>query len=331
MEPAKPIAVKPPKLGMKPRLAKWWNELPKRFKKHWMIYLMLVPFFTHMYFFSFRPIPFMRVAWMRFSPFLGMDSPMVGWENFHNLLFGRASDMFLRALQNTLILSLYGWIFIFPIPIIIAIMYHETKLSKFRTISQSVLLLPNFFSAVVITGIAIAFMQPTTGIINQMLLRFGLIDAPISFLIQAEYSRFILLFLGAWGGVGSGSLIYLGSLMSIDKELYESASLDGAGRLKRIWHISLPGLKPLVSVMFILRVAGILGSDSETIMLIMRTLTQQSIDTLGSYVLRIGLLAEGTSNLSVASAAGIMTSFVGGAMMLLANFITKKMKGNHLF
>jgi len=271
------------------------------------------------------------MAWMRFSPFLGMDSPWIGWDNFNSLLFGRASTMFLRALRNTLILSVYDLIFIFPIPIIIAIMFHETKLGKFRTISQSILLLPNFFSTVIVTGIAIAFMRPTTGIINQVLMRIGLIDSPINFLIQAQYSRFIYFFIIVWMSAGAASLIYLGSLMSIDKELYESASLDGASRLRRIWSISLPGIKSLISVLFILRLGGILSANTEAVMLLMRPLTQERLDVLGSYALRIGLMAEGIQDLSLAAAANILTNVVGMIFVISANIISKKMGQNTLF
>ena len=313
------------------RLERWWRNLPKRLKKHRLIYLMLVPFLLHLWFFSYRPMGYLSIAWMNFSPFLGMDSPWAGWDNFQALLFGRASGMFIRAIRNTLILSVYDLIFLFPLPIFIAVLFHELKLSRFRTFSQSVLLLPNFFSTVVVVGIARAFLGPTTGIINQLLIRVGILDAPIHFILHAQYTRFIYMFILGWMGAGMSSLIYLGSMMSIDKELYESASLDGAGRLKRIWHITLPGVLPLISVLFIMRLGGILSANTEAVLLIMEPLTQQSIDVIGTYVWRIGLMAEGIPQLSLAAAAGIMQNVVGMILVISANFASKKLGGNNLF
>ena len=324
------VKVSATKLSTGERIQNWARELPKRLKKHWMIYLMLLPFLLHLFFFSYRPMGYLQMAWMRFSPFLGMDSPRVGWDNFQNLLFGPASGIFLRAVRNTLILSAYDLIFLFPLPIFVAVLFHEIKLSRFRTISQSILLLPNFFSTVVVVGIARAFLQPTTGIVNQLLLRVGLIDSPISFIIQAEYSRFIYLFILGWMGAGMSSLIYLGSMMSIDKELYESAALDGANRIKRIWHITIPGVLPLITVLFIMRLGGILASNTEAIVLLIEPLTQQSIDVIGSYVWRIGLVSA-TPNLSLAAAAGIMQNVIGMLLVITANLTSKKLGGNNLF
>ncbi|MCL2571548.1 MAG: ABC transporter permease subunit [Defluviitaleaceae bacterium] len=315
------------------RITSWARNLPKRMKKHWMIYIMITPFLLHLFFFSYRPMIFLQMAWMRFSPFLGMDSPWIGWENFQSLLFGRASGMFLQALRNTLILSAYDMIFLFPLPIIIAVLFHELKLSKFRTVSQSVLLLPNFFSVVIVTGIARAFLQPTIGIINQFLLRFGLINEPIFFIIQSQYTRFIYTFIIGWMGAGMASLIYLGSMMSIDKELYESAALDGAGRLRRIWHITIPGILPLISVLFIMRFGNILRANAEAVLLLVEPLTYQSIDVLESFVWRMGLMPihNAIQNLSLAAAAGLLMNVVGMVFVIGANLVAKKLGGNTLF
>jgi len=317
------------------RISFWWRNLPKRFKKHWMIYLMITPFLLHLFIFSYRPMGYLSMAWMRFSPFLGMDSPRIGWDNFESLLFGRASGMFLQALRNTLILSAYEIVFTFPIPILIAVLFHELKLSKFRTISQSVLLLPSFFSVVIVTGIARTFLRPSTGIINQLLLRIGIIDQPIFFIVQSEYSRFIYLFILQWMGAGMASLIYLGSMMSIDKELYESAALDGAGRFKRIRHITIPGIMPLISVLLIMRFGGILKANAEAVLLLVEPLTYERLDVLGSYVWRMGLMPiqghGAVQNFSLAAAAGLLTNTVGMIFVVGANLIAKKMGGNTLF
>jgi len=269
------------------------------------------------------------IAFQNFSPFLGISgSRFVGWDNFTNILTGRAAPMFWRAFWNTIILSLYGIAFGFPIPIAIAIMFHELRMGKFRNFSQSVLLLPNFLSTVIIAGIAIAFLQPTTGVINHFLVGIGLIDTGIYFLTRPEYFRGIFTFIGIWGGAGFSSLIYLAALTGISSDLYESASLDGASRLRRIWHISLPGIRPTIVVLFILAIGGLMGTDFERALLLQQPVTFPTSDVLGTFVYRIGILQN---NFSTAAAAGLMNSVIALVLVVSANYISKKLTETSLF
>ena len=312
----------PVKKGFLWRVKNWFNTLPKSFKRHWIIYLMILPFVVHTVIFTYWPMRYLEMAWMNFSPFLGIqNSPRVGWDNFYQLLFGRASSMFFRALRNTFILSVQGLLIGFPIPIIIAIMYHELRMGKFRAISQSILLLPRFFSEVIVVGIALAFLRPRTGIINIVLMRIGLINEGIDFIIRPEFFRGIFIFLGSWQGAAFGSLIYLAALTSISKELYESAALDGASRLRRIWHISLPGLKDLAAIMFILAMGGLLSTSLDRALLLQRPLTYSTSDVLATYMWRT---AFNQGNFSLGTALSLMNGIVGFILVFGTNMVKKK-------
>jgi len=318
------IATKPIKKGLAWKVKNWFVTLPKSFKRHWIIYLLILPFLVHTVIFTYWPMRYLEMAWMNFSPFLGIqNSPRVGWDNFHSLLFGRASDMFFRALRNTVILSIQGLLIGFPIPIIIAIMYHELRMGKFRAMSQSVLLLPRFFSEVTVVGIALAFLRPRTGIINIALMRLGIIEQGIDFVALPQYFRGIFIFLGSWQGAAFGSLIYLAALTSISKELYESAALDGASRLRRIWHISLPGLKDMAAIMFILAMGGLLSTSLDRALLLQRPITYATSDVLATFMWRTAFTTN-PANFSLATALSLMNGVVGFLLVFTTNMIKKK-------
>jgi len=329
-----PKRAKVPKDAIAHRIANWFVTLPQSFKRHWMVYLMLLPFVIHTAIFTYWPMRYLEMAWMRFSPFLGIqNSPRVGWDNFYQLLFGRGSDMFFRALQNTLILSVQELLISFPIPIILAIMYHELRMGKFRAVSQSILLLPRFFAEVTVVGIAIAFMRPRTGIINVVLMRLGIIETGIDFIALSQYFRGIFIFLGSWQNAAFGSLIFLAALTSISAELYESAALDGASRLRRIWHISLPGLKDLAAIMFVLRIGGLLGTNLERALLLQRPITYATSDVLATFMWRTAF-TQSPPNFSMGTALGLMNSLAAFILVFGANMVKNWMseeKGNSLF
>ena len=308
----------------------YFAGLGRRIMQHWQIYLLLVPMVIILIVFSYRPMGGLVIAFQRFSPFLGTQgSTFVGWDNFENLLFGRASAMFWRAVRNTFILGFYRLTIGFAFPIILAILYHELKMSKFRSFTQSVLLLPNFLSDVIVAGIVIAFLQPTTGVVNHFLLNIGLIDEGIYFLMRPEYFRGIFTFVGIWMQAGLYSLIYLAALSSISRELYESASLDGCSRLKRIWHVSLPGIRPTIVVLFIIAVGDILtNSFFERVLLLYQPVTYETADVIGSFVFRMGIAQQ---DFSIAAAAGLLNSVIALIMVLVANFLSRKYSESSLF
>ena len=307
------------------------KSLGKRIVSNWMLYVLLAPLIIHLVLFSYLPMTGLVVAFQRFSPFLGIEgSPWVGLENFESLLFGRASMLFWRAVRNTLILSLYGILFGFPFPILLGLMFHEIKMGKFRSITQSILLIPNFLSEVIVAGIVIAFLQPTTGVVNHFLVGTGIIDEGIYFLTRQEFFRGIFTFIGIWMGAGFSSLIYLAALTGISKELYESASLDGATRIQRIRYISLPGIIPTIIVLFIIALGGILSASFERVLNLYQPVTYETADVIQTFVYRIGFL-QNPPDISVGAAAGLMNAFVSLILVTGANFISRKVSNTALW
>jgi len=305
------------------------SKLIKRIMDHWQIYLLLLPLMIWLFLFAYRPMRGLVMAFQNFSPFLGISgSPWVGLANFENLLFGRGSAMFWRAVRNTFTIGGYQLIFGFPAPIILAIMFHELKNGKFKNISQSILLLPNFLSEVIIAGIVIAFLQPTTGVINHFLMSIGVINEGIFFLTRAEWFRSIFVFIGVWAGAGFSSLIFYSSLLSVPHSLYEAAELDGATRIQRIIHISIPGILPTIAVMFIMAVGGILNVGFERVLLLYQPVTYETADVIATYVFRLGLEQN---DFALGATAGLLNSFVALILVIGANTISKKLSSNSLW
>jgi putative aldouronate transport system permease protein len=303
-------------------------HLGKRIVRNWPLYVLLAPLIIQLFVFSYRPMTGLVIAFQRFSPFLGIDgSPWVGWDNFYALIFGPASMFFWRAVRNTLILSFYGLLFGFPFPILLGLMFHEIKIGKFRSITQSVLLLPNFLSEVIVVGIAIAFLHPSTGIINHFLISIGVIDEGIFFVTRPEFFRSIFTFIGIWMGAGFSSLIYLASLTGISRELYESAALDGANRIQRIWYISLPGIKPTMLVLFIMALGGLLSASFERVMLLALPVTYETADVIQYFVYRMAF-TQMPPNMSMAAAAGLMNAVVTLVLVVVANAVARRFSEN---
>ena len=306
----------------KSKIGGYFQDIGKRIMKNWMLYLLLVPLVLQLYFFSYRPIGGLLIAFQNFSPFLGIQgSPFVGLDNFERLIFGRDSMFFWRAVRNTVILSIYGLTFGFPFPIMLGVMFHELKIGKFRAITQSILLVPNFLSEVIVAGMVIAFLQPSTGIINHLLISTGLIDEGIYFLTRQEFFRGIFTTIGIWMGAGFSSLIYLSALTGISQELYESASLDGANRMQRIWHISLPGIIPTIVTLLIISIGGLLSTSFERVLLLYQPITFETADVLGTFVYRIGIQQM---NFHIAAAAGLMNTVVALILVSSANAISRR-------
>jgi len=305
------------------------KSLLKRIIDNWQIYVLLLPLMIWLFMFAYRPMRGLIMAFQNFSPFLGIEgSPWVGLDNFHNLLFGSGAGMFWRAVRNTLILSGYMLLFAFPAPIVLAIMFHELKNGKFKRMSQSILLLPNFLSEVIIAGIVVALLQPQSGVINHLLINLGIIDEGIYFLTRSEYFRSIYVFVEIWRNAGFASLIFFASLIGIPLSLYEAASLDGATRIQKIIHVSIPGILPTIVVMFIMQIGGILNIGFERVLLLYQPATYETADIISTYVFRLGLLQ---SNFSTATAAGLLNSFVALILVVLANVVSKKLSSTSLW
>ena len=290
------------------------------------LYLMLVPFLAYYVIFYYLPYGGLKIAFLDYKILKGLDgSNWVGFDNFVKFFTG---PNFWNTLRNTLNLSISSLLIGFPIPIILALLFNEVRNKFFRTMTQTIAYIPNFISTMVIAGLIVNFLSPSAGIVNVFLGWFGI--EPIYFLVKPEYFKAIYIIQGIWSGAGFGSIIYYSSLCSIDAELYEAATIDGAGRLMQTWYISLPGLAGTISIMLIMAVGGILGSNTDLIILLYQPATYSVADVIGTYVYRIGLTGQ-TPNYSMSTAVGLFNGIVGFFFVISANKISKLVGGSNLF
>lgn len=281
------------------------------------LYIMLIPFFLYYIFFYFKPFGGLVMAFQDYKPLLGIEgSKYVGLRNFEKFFTG---PYFGRLMRNTVLISVYNIIFGFPVPIILALLFNEIRNNRVRTVVQTISYMPHFISQVVIAGLVVNFLSPSTGIVNVVIKLLG--GESIYFLTRPEYFRTIYVLQGIWAGAGFGSVIYYSSLCSIDTELYEAVTIDGGGRWKQIWHIALPGLLPTISVMLIMQVGNLLNVGYEMIILLYKPVTYETADVISTFVYRQGME---TSNYSVATAVGLFNGVISLILVVTANALSKR-------
>lgn len=262
-----------------------------------------------------------------YKPYLGFqNSEWVGFKNFVDLF----SDVyFFQALRNTLVISFLKLIFNFLSSITFAILLNEIKNMLFKRTVQTISYLPHFVSWVVAANIVYTVLSPDYGIINELLVKFHILKEPINFLGEPKYFWLIAPITEVWKEMGWNAIIYLAAMTNIDPQLYEAASIDGAGRLKRIWYITLPGILPTVKILLIMNVGWILNAGFEQMYLLQRPSTLDYSDILETYILRYGI---GSGRWSYATAAGIFNSVVSLILVTTANRIASKIgEGERVF
>ena len=302
-------------------------SFPVRFKRDFLLnkylYLMMVPVLAYYFIFHYAPMYGAIIAFKEYTPIKGiLGSPWIGFQNFHDFF---TSYYFWRILKNTVLISLYTLCFEFPAPIILAILINELANKKFQRFVQTVTYMPYFISLVVIAGMIKDFTN-NGGLVNTLLTYFGANDTAM--LQKPELFRTIYVLSEIWQKIGWESIIYLAALMSIDQEQYEAAKMDGATRLKSIWHITLPGILPTISIMFILRMGNLLNVGFEKIILLYNPSTYDTADVISSFVYRKGLLEFGWS---YSAAVGLFNSVINLALLITANKISKRISENSLW
>ncbi len=252
------------------------------------------------------------------APFVGEGVKWVGLKHFVNFV---SSKYFYRILRNTLVLNSLNLIFGFTAPIIFALLANEVKRPKIKKLVQTASYLPYFISSVVVAGMVISFIS-TDGIVNQIVQMLGF--ARQSFRTDSSKFPIIYTITNVWKNFGFGSILYFSTLSSIDPALYESASIDGAGRFKQMWHISLPGLKNVIAITLILQIGSILSTNTELILLLYLPATYETADVIGTYIYRLGI--EG-GQFSYTTAVGLFMSLIGFLLTFFANKISNKLTG----
>ncbi len=273
--------------------------------------------------FCYIPMYGIIIAFKDFNPVKGVfGSAWVGFRHFKEFF---NSYYAWRVIRNTLLLNIYGLIFSFPAPIILAVLLNELRSKWFKKTVQTVTYLPHFVSMVVICGMITDFTSQS-GIINTIIEMFG--GERVSFLLYPEYFRTIYVASGVWQGVGWGSILYLAALTGIDQELYAAASIDGAGRWRQFLSVTLPGITPTISIMLILNIGNMMNVGYEKVILLYNPNTYETADIISSYVYRRGLI---NADYSFSVAVGLFNSLVNLVMIIIANQTSKKVNETSLW
>lgn len=294
------------------------NKRKDYMKRAFPFYLMIFPGLLVFLVFKYVPMFGVFIAFKDYSPFRGVwKSEWIGLENFVRLF---AEQDFMLLLRNTLYLNLLDTLIAFPFTIMVAIFLNEVRNKHFKNSIQTLLYAPHFLSWVVIVGITMLFLRTQDGGVNVLLNALGF--ESINFMANAGSFRFLWLFHNIWQGAGWGAIIYLAAIASIDPALYEAAKMDGASKLRQMWHITLPSLKTVIVIMFILRLGNFIDVGFEHIFLLQYPSNFHVSDVFETYVYRIGLVQ---GNFSYSTAVGLFKSVVGLVMVVTANTIAKRL------
>lgn len=303
-------------------------------KKNWQLWLMVLPLLLWLFFYAFKPLYGISIAFLKYSPFKGIEgSEFVGLKNFQDLMFGPSKEMFWRAFKNTVLISMYGLVFGFPVPIILALLFHELRSNRYRKMVQTVVYAPHFISEVIVCSIVLTMLAMDTGLFNVLLEKlFGLFGADykqIHFMAKSEYFRTIYTASGIWKEAGFSSIVFFSALCGIPMELYEAAKVDGASRFKQILHVSLPGITPTIVIMLIIRVGNILNVGYEKVLLLYNPGIYDTADILSTFTYRMGV--ANNPNYGLSTASSLVNSIIGFAMVVAANRISKKFSETSLW
>lgn len=288
--------------------------------------LIALPFVIYIIVFNYAPLVGWLMAFQRYRPALGLfEQEWVGLENF-KMLF--SDSAFIRVIRNTVSMSIINLSLSFFFSITFAVMLNELKNKSIKKLIQTVSYLPHFLSWIIVTGLVLDVLSTETGIINQLLMALNFIEQPINFLADPKYFWWIVGFSNVWKSTGWGSIIYLSAMASINEELYEAAEMDGANRLRKIWHITLPGIKPTIFILLLINIGNIMNAGFEVQYLLGNGLVQDVSQTIDIYVLRYGI---SLGNYSLATAAGIFNSLISVILITLANKLSKAAGEESLF
>lgn len=298
-------------------------KFKKAMRRCWMLYLMFLPVLIYYIVFHYLPMFGIVIAFQDYRPARGfVKSKFVGLKHFISFF---ESDYAWTNTRNTLSISFLSLIFGFPAPILLALLLNEIKSAGFKKTVQTITYMPHFISLVIICAMVKDFFS-ANGLFNTIIVAMG--GQRIDFLITPSWFYPIYIGSGIWQNLGWDSIIYLAALSGIDPELYEAATVDGANRLRRIWHITLPGIAPTITILLILRIGGLMSVGYEKIILLYSPSVYETADTISTYVYRRGLI---DGKYSFSAAVGLMNSVVNFILLLASDRFSKRMGQSGLF
>ena len=293
------------------------KTLWQRVSEHWIAYLMILPTVIWYIVWNYFPMYGIIIAFKKYSVFKGVwGSEWVGLKNFTEFF---TSPYAWRVIRNTLTINLYSLATLFPLTIVLALLLNEIRSKLFKSGVQTMLYLPHFISTVVVAGMVVTFLSPSSGIVNIIISAFG--GEKTYFLTKKEFFKPIYIIMCGWQSIGFGTILYTAALSNIDETLYEAAMLDGASKLRQVWHITLPGIAPTISIKLIMSLGGLLSVGSEAILLLYQPITYETADVISTYVYRVSI--EG-GNYSMGTAIGLFNGVVGAILIIISNYISKK-------
>lgn len=282
------------------------------------LYLMVLPGMALLFVFSYIPMYGILIAFERFSITKGiLGSEWVGLKWF--VSFFSSPDAW-KIIKNTLSLNILSLVICFPAPIIFALMLNEMRGKLYKQFIQTVSYMPHFLSTVAIVGMAVNFLSPSTGLVNALLTKAFNIE-PIFFMVQPGAFKPLYIIISLWQSTGWSAIIYFAALSSLDPQLYESAVIDGAGRLKQIWHISLPGILPTIVILLLLNLGSILNVSFEMVFLLQTPFNLDTSEVIATYVYKRGIKGF---EYGFATAVGVVQSAIGFVLIVLSNKLAKK-------
>lgn len=291
----------------------FWQKL----RRWWPFYLMAFPGVVYFFIWHYLPVWEAKIAFEQYR--IIPPNIWVGMQYFATLM---SSPVFWQVIQNTIIIGVMKLVFIFPVPILVALLLNEVRSSGYRKFVQSVIYLPHYLSWVVIASIAIATLSPVDGAVNDIIKAMGY--DPIPFMTDSGSIRWVLVFTEMWRSAGWDSLLYMAAIFAIDPQLYEAAEMDGAGRWRKIWHVTLPGIAPTIATLFILNVGLFLSQGFDQVFNMTNDVVNSQIDIIDTYVYRMGLR---TGEFSLATAAGLFKGVIGMMLIVLAHTVSKRLTG----
>ncbi|WFB55630.1 ABC transporter permease subunit [Paenibacillus sp. BR1-192] len=296
----------------------------KKMLNHWPLYILILPPIIYIAIFNYVPMYGVLLAFKQYLPLEGIiGSPWVGFSHFEQFFSSPSSW---RIIKNTILISIYSLVAGFPLPILLAVALNEVRIKWFKKTVQMLTYAPYFISSVVLVGIVMQILDPRIGLINQFIQLFG--GESINFMGDPQSFRSIYVWMGIWQGTGYGAIIYLAALAGVSKDLQEACIIDGASKMRRIWHVDLPSIRPTIVILLVLNVGGIMSVGFETIYLMQNNLNLSVSEIISTYVYKVGLI---NSNYGFSTAIGLFNSVINLILLITANFTARKLTDSGLW
>lgn len=296
----------------------------RAFRRDWQLYILLLPALAFLIVFCYFPMYGIQIAFRDYKAVFGITgSKWVGLKHFETFFNSYYCG---RLFTNTFLLNLYGLVFGFPIPVVLAILLNQLRSKRVKGFTQTIIYVPHFISTVVLAGMIYLFFSPTTGLVNTLITALG--GESVYFMIESGWFRPLFIGSDIWQNAGWNTILYIAALTSIDPELYEAATIDGATRWQKIRHIDMPHLIPIVTMMLILNCGSLLASNTDKALLLQTSGNISVSDIIGVYVYSVGL---GKARYSYTTAIGLCLNVINFVIIIIVNSVCRRLGETSLF